>query len=213
MFRTVILSAFLLLNLNMFGQTVKINYLEAMETDIPSQLSIRLDQKTYLKMVVSSDFASKEEVALTHYKCQDGIVSKTDLSDFPIQTSISLDKGKDSLVVEVMMQQVQDSVSIAFAINGKVRDLAIPRNYVIPFKDGGQQRYMLMETIIDTPVTLEDEIPLFAVTSGITQRLQYGEMKLFGQDYCGLRDKHSHPEIWHTVDGVQNYSFYTISFK
>ena len=213
MFRTFTITAFLLLNLNLFGQTVKINYSEALEIDSPSKLSIRLDQKTYLKMVVSSDFASKEEVALTHYKCQDGIVSKTDLSDFPIQTSISLDEGKDSLVVEVMMRQVQDSVSIAFAINGKVRDLAIPRNYVIPYKDGGRQQYILMETILDTPVTIEDEIPLFAVTSGITQRLQYGEMKLFGQDYCGLRDKHTHPELWHTVDGVQNYSFYTISFK
>ena len=213
MFRTFTITAFLLLNLNLFGQTVKINYSEALEIDSPSKLSIRLDQKTYLKMVVSSDFSSKEEVALTHYKCQDGVVSKTDLSGFPIQTSISLDEGKDSLVVEVMMRQVQDSVSIAFAINGKVRDLAIPRNYVIPYKDGGRQQYILMETILDTPVTIEDEIPLFAVTSGITQRLQYGEMKLFGQDYCGLRDKHTHPELWHTVDGVQNYSFYTISFK
>lgn len=186
MLRILTTSLFLIINAIAFGQVVKISYSEIMETDTPTQLSIQLDQKTYLKIVARADFSAKKEFVLSHYKCQDGVVSKTDLSNLPIEPSVSLN-GRDSLALELMMQQVKDSVCIAFAIDGKPYDLVIPRNYVVPFQDGGQQRYLLMETILDTPVTIEDEISLFAVSSGITQRIQLGENKMLLQDFCGIR--------------------------
>lgn len=212
MFRFLVISIFVLFSVNVFGQAVKLNYSEQIGTDTPTKLSIALDQKFYLRIVANSDFSSKKEIVLTHYKCHNGVITKTDLSDFPVNLSVGL-SNKDSLVVEVMMQQVNDSVSLAFAFDGKVRDLAIPRNYVIPSKDGEKPRYILMETILDSAVTIEDEIPIFAVTSGIIKSLQFGETKIYGQDLCGLRDKHIHPDVWHTVEGVQDYTFYTIMFK
>lgn len=68
------ITALLLVNLTLSGQTVKISYSEKMETDTPTLLSMELDQKTYLKAVIQGDFSSKKSFALTHYKCQDGVV-------------------------------------------------------------------------------------------------------------------------------------------
>ena len=207
------ITALLLVNLTLSGQTVKISYSEKMETDTPTLLSMELDQKTYLKAVIQGDFSSKKSFALTHYKCQDGVVQKTELPIPSYMSSMDLTPGADSLVIEVMMQQLQDSVRIAFAIDGKPRSLMIPRNYKIPFTDADKEAYILMETYLDTPVSVEEEIPLVAVTSGICKVTQMGELRMFGQEYCELRDKHLHPKEWCTIEGVRNYTFYTIAFR
>lgn len=211
--KQLFLAALLLLNFNMYGQTVKISYSENPETDTPTQLAMELDQKTYLKAVIQADFSTKKKYALTHYKCQDGIVTKTELPIPLALSSMALKEGADSLVIEVMMQQLQDSVKLAFAIDGKPRSLMIPRNYKIPFPDSDQQTYILMETYLDTPVSIEDEIPLVAITSGICKIIQMGDLRMFGQEFCDLRDKHIHPKDWCTIEGVWNYAFYTISFQ
>lgn len=74
--KQLFLAALLLLNLNMYGQTVKISYSENPETDTPTQLAMELDQKTYLKAVIQADFSTKKKFALTHYKCQGGALGK-----------------------------------------------------------------------------------------------------------------------------------------
>lgn len=84
---------------------------------------------------------------------------------------------------------------------------------VIPGIDGERPQYILMETSLDTSVTTEDEIPLFAVIPGIIKSFQFGDTKIFGKALCGLRDKHIHPDVWHTIESVQDYTIYTIIFK
>ena len=194
-----------------YAQNVQIEYSERVNTDIPTQLSLKLDNKTYLKIDVQADLSSKKTAVLNLYTAKNGVVSKFDMG-IPAQMSGISIKNKEGISIEVMMKQQQDSVALSFAVDGRVMDLMIPRNYTIPFPEGRICNYIPMETYLDQTVSVNDEIPLFAITGGICGAMDFMGTPMFTQDYCGLRDKHLHPKEWVNIDDVHNYCFYTIEF-
>ena len=194
-----------------FAQNVQIEYSEKINTDVPTQLSLKLDNKTYLKIDVQADLSSKKTAVFNLYTAKNGVVSKFDMG-IPAQLSGISIKNKEGISIEVMMKQQQDSVALSFAVDGRVMDLMIPRNYTIPFPEGRICNYIPMETYLDQPISINDEIPIFAVTGGICGAMDFMGTPMYTQDYCGLRDKHQHPKEWVNVDGVHDYCFYTIVF-
>ena len=194
-----------------YAQNVQIEYSERVNTDIPTQLSLKLDNKTYLKIDVQADLSSKKTAVFNLYTAKNGVVSKFDMG-IPAQMSGISIKNKEGMTIEVMMKQQQDSVALSFAVDGRVMDLMIPRNYTIPFPEGRICNYIPMETYLDQTVSVNDEIPIFAVTGGICGAMDFMGTPMFTQDYCGLRDKHLHPKEWVNIDDVHNYCFYTIEF-
>lgn len=209
--RIILLFPLLLLTALSYAQKVQIEYSEKVNTDIPTQLSLRLDNKTYLKIDVQADLSSKKTAIFNFYTAKDGVVSKFDLGIPDLMSGISI-PDKDGMSIEVMMKQQQDSVVLAFAVNGKTMDLMVPRNFAILFPEGQSCNYIPMETYVDQTLSINDEIPLFAVTGGICCTLDYMGAPMSIQDYCGLRDKHQHPKEWVNIDGVHDYCFYTIQF-
>ena len=194
-----------------YAQNVQIEYSERVNTDIPTQLSLKLDNKTYLKIDVQADLSSKKTAVFNFYTAKNGVVTKFDMG-IPTQMSGISIKNKEGISIEVMMKQQQDSVALSFAVDGRVMDLMIPRNYTIPFPEGRICNYIPMETYLDQTVSVNDEIPLFAITGGICGAMDFMGTPMFTQDYCGLRDKHLHPKEWVNIDDVHNYCFYTIEF-
>lgn len=195
-----------------YAQKATVCYSQVITSDVPTLLSLSLDNKSYLKISISSDFSAKKNVFLNCYNCLDGEITKTDIG-LP-EDMCSFCGSNDSLLnIEVMMKQVTDSVSLAFAIDGKIKELWIPRNYVIPSLHSGKVQYILMETISDDEQEIDDEIPVFAITSGICRFFGHNGMTAVSQDFCGLRDMHISPREWNKIEGVGNYTFYTISFK
>ena len=194
-----------------YAQNVQIEYSERVNTDIPTQLSLKLDNKTYLKIDVQADLSSKKIAVFNFYTAKNGVVTKFDMG-IPAQMSGISIKNKEGISIEVMMKQQQDSVALSFAVDGRVMDLMIPRNYTIPFPEGRICNYIPMETYLDQPISINDEIPIFAVTGGICGAMDFMGTPMFTQDYCGLRDKHLHPKEWVNIDCVYNYCFYTIEF-
>ena len=172
-----------------FAQNVQIEYSEKINTDVPTQLSLKLDNKTYLKIDVQADLSSKKTAVFNFYTAKNGVVSKFDMG-IPVQMSGISIKNKEGISIEVM----------------------IPRNYTIPFPEGRICNYIPMETYLDQTVSVNDEIPIFAVTGGICGAMDFMGTPMFTQDYCGLRDKHLHPKEWVNIDDVHSYCFYTIEF-
>ena len=195
-----------------YAQNVQIEYSESVNTDIPTQLSLKLDKKTYLKIDVQADLSSKKTAVFNFYTAKNGVVTKFDMG-IPAQMSGISIKNKEGMSIEVMMKQQQDSVALSFAVDSRVIDLMIPRNYSISFPEGRTCNYIPMETYVDQAFTINDEIPLFAVTGGICGTLDFMGTRMSTQDYCGLRDKHQHPEEWVNIDDVHDYCFYTIEFR
>ena len=193
------------------AQNVQIGYSEKINTDTPTQLSLKLDNKTYLKIDIHADLSSKQTAIFNLYTAKDGVVTKFDMG-IPVQMSGISIKNKEEMSIEVMMKQQQDSVALSFAVDGRVMDLMLPRNYAIPFPEGRTCSYIPMETYVDQTLTVNDEIPLFAVTGGICGTLDFMGKPVIMQDFCGLRDKHQHPEEWVNIDDVHDYCFYTIEF-
>lgn len=194
-----------------YAQNVQIEYSERVNTDIPTQLSLKLDNKTYLKIDVQADLSSKKTAVFNLYTAKNGVVSKFDMG-IPAQMSGISIKNKEVISIEVMMKQQQDSVALSFAVDGRVMDLMIPRNYTIPFPEGRTCNYIPMETYWDQAIDVNDEIPIFAVTGGICGAMDFMGTPMFTQDYCGLRDKHQHPKEWVNIENVFDYCFYTIEF-
>ena len=194
-----------------YAQNVQIEYSESVNTDIPTQLSLKLDKKTYLKIDVQADLSSKKTAVFNFYTAKNGVVTKFDMG-IPAQMSGISIKNKEGISIEVMMKQQQDSIALSFAVDGRVMDLMIPRNYTIPFPEGRICNYIPMETYLDQPISINDEIPIFAVTGGICGAMDFMGTPMFTQDYCGLRDKHQHPKEWVNIENVFDYCFYTIEF-
>ena len=194
-----------------YAQNVQIEYSERVNTDIPTQLSLKLDNKTYLKIDVQADLSSKKTAVFNFYTAKNGVVTKFDMG-IPAQMSGISIKNKEGISIEVMMKQQQDSVALSFAVDGRVMDQMIPRNYTIPFPEGRICNYIPMETYLDQTVSVNDEIPIFAVTGGICGAMDFMGTPMYTQDYCGLRDKHQHPEEWVNIENVFDYCFYTIEF-
>ena len=194
-----------------FAQNVQIEYSESVNTDIPTQLSLKLDKKTYLKIDVQADLSSKKTAVFNFYTAKNGVVTKFDMG-IPAQMSGISIKNKEGISIEVMMKQQQDSIALSFAVDGRVMDLMIPRNYTIPFPEGRICNYIPMETYLDQPISINDEIPIFAVTGGICGAMDFMGTPMFTLDYCGLRDKHQHPKEWVNIENVFDYCFYTIEF-
>ena len=194
-----------------YAQNVQVDYSEKINADVPTQLSLKLDNKTYLKIDVQADLSSKKTAVFNLYTAKNGVVSKFDMG-IPAQMSGISIKNKEGISIEVMMKQQQDSVALSFAVDGRVMDLMIPRNYIIPFPEGRTCNYIPMETYLDQAIDVNDEIPIFAVTGGICGAMDFMGTPMFTQDYCGLRDKHLHPKEWVNIDDVHNYCFYTIEF-
>ena len=193
------------------AQSIHLEYSEELSTDIPTQLSSKLDNKTYLKIDVQADLSSKKTAVFNFYTAKNGVVTKFDMG-IPTQMSGISIKNKEGISIEVMMKQQQDSVALSFAVDGRVMDLMIPRNYTISFPEGRTCNYIPMETYLDQTVSVNDEIPLFAITGGICGTVDFMGMSMLTQDYCGLRDKHQHPKEWVNIDDVYDYCFYTIEF-
>lgn len=193
------------------AQSIHLEYSEELSTDIPTQLSLKLDNKTYLKIDVQADLSSKKTAVFNFYTAKNGVVTKFDMG-IPTQMSGISIKNKEGISIEVMMKQQQDSVALSFAVDGRVMDLMIPRNYTISFPEGSTCNYIPMETYLDQTVSVNDEIPLFAITGGICGTVDFMGMSMLTQDYCGLRDKHQHPKEWVNIDDVYDYCFYTIEF-
>ena len=194
-----------------YAQNVQIEYSESVNTDIPTQLSLKLDKKTYLKIDVQADLSSKKTAVFNLYTAKNGVVSKFDMG-IPAQMSGISIKNKEGMSIEVMMKQQQDSVALSFAVDSRVIDLMIPRNYSISFPEGRTCNYIPMETYLNQTMDVNDEIPIFAVTGGICGAMDFMGTPMFTQDYCGLRDKHLHPKEWVNIDDVHSYCFYTIEF-
>ena len=194
-----------------FAQNVQIEYSEKINSDVPTQLSLKLDNKTYLKIDVQADLSSKKTAVFNLYTAKNGVVSKFDMG-IPAQMSGISIKNKEGISIEVMMKQQQDSVALSFAVDGRVMDLMIPRNYTIPFPEGRICNYIPMETYLDQPISINDEIPIFAVTGGICGAMDFMGTPMYTQDYCGLRDKHQHPKEWVNIENVFDYCFYTMEF-
>ena len=194
-----------------FAQTVYVEYSEKINTDVPTQLSLKLDNKTYLKIDVEADLSSKKTAVFNFYTAKNGVVTKFDMG-IPAQMSGISIKNKEGMSIEVMMKQQQDSVALSFAVDGRVIDLMIPRNYKISFPEGRTCSYIPMETYLDQTMDVNDEIPIFAVTGGICGAMDFMGTPMFTQDYCGLRDKHQHPKEWVNIENVFDYCFYTIEF-
>ena len=212
MYKSILFIALLMvLVMPTYAQNVQIEYSERVNTDIPTQLSLKLDNKTYLKIDVQADLSSKKTAVFNFYTAKNGVVTKFDMG-IPAQMSGISIKNKEGISIEVMMKQQQDSVALSFAVDGRVMDLMIPRNYTIPFPEGRICNYIPMETYLDQPISINDEIPIFAVTGGICGAMDFMGTPMFTQDYCGLRDKHLHPKEWVNIDAVHNYCFYTIEF-
>ena len=212
MYKSILFIALLMvLVMPTYAQNVQIEYSERVNTDIPTQLSLKLDNKTYLKIDVQADLSSKKTAVFNFYTAKNGVVTKFDMG-IPAQMSGISIKNKEGISIEVMMKQQQDSVALSFAVDGRVMDLMIPRNYTIPFPEGRICNYIPMETYLDQPISINDEIPIFAVTGGICGAMDFMGTPMFTQDYCGLRDKHLHPKEWVNIDDVHNYCFYTIEF-
>lgn len=193
------------------AQNVQVDYSEKINADVPTQLSLKLDNKTYLKIDVQADLSSKKTAVFNLYTAKNGLVSKFDMG-IPAQMSGISIKNKEGISIEVMMKQQQDSVALSFAVDGRVIDLMIPRNYTIPFPEGRTCNYIPMETYLDQAMDVNDEIPIFAVTGGICGAMDFMGTPMFTQDYCGLRDKHQHPKDWVNIENVFDYCFYTIEF-
>ena len=193
------------------AQSIHLEYSEELSTDIPTQLSLKLDNKTYLKIDVQADLSSKKTAVFNFYTAKNGVVTKFDMG-IPTQMSGISVKNKEGMSIEVMMKQQQDSVALSFAVDGRVIDLMIPRNYKISFPEGRTCSYIPMETYLDQTMDVNDEIPIFAVTGGICGAMDFMGTPMFTQDYCGLRDKHQHPKEWVNIENVFDYCFYTIEF-
>lgn len=209
--KSLITFILLFLTVITYAQKASVNYSEEIVSDIPSLLSLSLDNKSYLKITISSDFSAKKKAYLNCYRCFDGKVSRIDMGIPEDMTSFSI-SNDGLLIIEVMMKQVTDSVSLAFAVDGKIKELLIPRNYVIPSLESSNLQYILMETISDDEQVIDDEIPIFAVTAGICNYIEFNGMTARSQDFCGLRDMHKNPKTWNKIKGVGNYTFYTIKF-
>ena len=194
-----------------FAQNVQVDYSEKINADLPTQLSLKLDNKTYLKIDVQADLSSKKTAVFNFYTAKNGVVTKFDMA-IPAQMSGISIKNKEGMSIEVMMKQQQDSVALSFAVDGRVIDLMIPRNYKISFSEGRTCSYIPMETYLDQTMDVNDEIPIFAVTGGICGAMDFMGTPMFTQDYCGLRDKHQHPKDWVNIENVFDYCFYTIEF-
>lgn len=194
-----------------FAQNVQVDYSEKINADLPTQLSLKLDNKTYLKIDVQADLSSKKTAVFNFYTAKNGVVTKFDMG-IPAQMSGISIKNKEGMSIEVMMKQQQDSVALSFAVDGRVIDLMIPRNYKISFPEGRTCSYIPMETYLDQTMDVNDEIPIFAVTGGICGAMDFMGTPMFTQDYCGLRDKHLHPKEWVNIENVFDYCFYTIEF-
>ena len=194
-----------------FAQNVQVDYSEKINADLPTQLSLKLDNKTYLKIDVQADLSSKKTAVFNFYTAKNGVVTKFDMG-IPAQMSGISIKNKEGISIEVMMKQQQDSVALSFAVDGRVIDLMIPRNYKISFPEGRTCSYIPMETYLDQTMDVNDEIPIFAVTGGICGAMDFMGTPMFTQDYCGLRDKHQHPKEWVNIENVFDYCFYTIEF-
>ena len=194
-----------------FAQNVQVDYSEKINADLPTQLSLKLDNKTYLKIDVQADLSSKKTAVFNFYTAKNGVVTKFDMG-IPAQMSGISIKNKEGMYIEVMMKQQQDSVALSFAVDGRVIDLMIPRNYKISFPEGRKCSYIPMETYLDQTMDVNDEIPIFAVTGGICGAMDFMGTPMFTQDYCGLRDKHQHPKEWVNIENVFDYCFYTIEF-
>ena len=194
-----------------FAQNVQVDYSEKINADLPTQLSLKLDNKTYLKIDVQADLSSKKTAVFNFYTAKNGVVTKFDMA-IPAQMSGISIKNKEGMSIEVMMKQQQDSVALSFAVDGRVIDLMIPRNYKISFPEGRTCSYIPMETYLDQTMDVNDEIPIFAVTGGICGAMDFMGTPMFTQDYCGLRDKHHHPKEWVNIENVFDYCFYTIEF-
>ena len=69
-----------------FAQTVHIEYSEKINTDVPTHLSLKQDNKTYLKIDVEADLSSKKTAIFNFYTATDGVVSKFDMG-IPVQMS------------------------------------------------------------------------------------------------------------------------------
>ena len=194
-----------------FAQNVQVDYSEKINADLPTQLSLKLDNKTYLKIDVQADLSSKKTAVFNFYTAKNGVVTKFDMG-IPAQMSGISIKNKEGMYIEVMMKQQQDSVALSFAVDGRVIDLMIPMNYKISFPEGRTCSYIPMETYLDQTMDVNDEIPIFAVTGGICGAMDFMGTPMFTQDYCGLRDKHLHPKDWVNIENVFDYCFYTIEF-
>ena len=194
-----------------FAQNVQVDYSEKINEDVLTQLSLKLDNKTYLKIDVQADLSSKKTAVFNFYTAKNGVVTKFDMG-IPAQMSGISIKNKEGMSIEVMMKQQQDSVALSFAVDGRVIDLMIPRNYKISFPEGRTCSYIPMETYLDQTMDVNDEIPIFAVTGGICGAMDFMGTPMFTQDYCGLRDKHQHPKEWVNIENVFDYCFYTIEF-
>lgn len=194
-----------------YAQNVQVDYSEKINADVPTQLSLKLDNKTYLKIDVQADLSSKKTAVFNFYTAKNGVVTKFDMG-IPAQMSGISIKNKEGMSIEVMMKQQQDSVALSFAADGRVIDLMIPRNYKISFPEGRTCSYIPMETYLDQTMDVNDEIPIFAVTGGICGAMDFMGTPMFTQDYCGLRNKHQHPKEWVNIDDVHDYCFYTIEF-
>ena len=69
-----------------FAQNVQVDYSEKINADLPTQLSLKLDNKTYLKIDVQADLSSKKTAVFNFYTAKNGVVTKFDMA-IPAQMS------------------------------------------------------------------------------------------------------------------------------
>ena len=83
----------------MVAQNVHVDYSEKINTDVPTQLSLKLDNKTYLKIDVKADLSSQKTVVFNCYTAKGGVVvGIVDQFKVPIKF-IGIGEGIDDLKV------------------------------------------------------------------------------------------------------------------
>ena len=77
-------------------KNVQVDYSEKINADVPTQLSLKLDNKTYLKIDVQADLSSKKTAVFNFYTAKNGVVTKFDMG-IPAQMSGISIKNKEGV--------------------------------------------------------------------------------------------------------------------
>ena len=148
---------------------------------------------------IIGDFSGMEKATLMRYERRDGILSSEEIPNIfiPISDTVTFFAfAPEKASEEVELGILADGGRMAFSSFAPEHS-----------------SYILMETQLHMPLSIDDEIPIIGYTSGIAQKVNINGMVFDGIDYCGLRDAHTHPAEWYEKHQIDNYTYYTVRFE
>lgn len=217
----LLIAASSLLCANADAQKVTVEQYPYIE-NAPVRMMATLSGLSYTKTTIKSDFTKKNKAVFKCYECVDGILNERKqemIVQVPGYSEFLFDT-KDSVVIEAMLKKDGERNTIEMALNGNAGNFvfAIPLCFELPFGDVEREVFdknsfnprILMDIEMGGDMTLDDEIPIFAITCGIPHS---GDGEHYGFSYCELRGTGVHPKDWKDIKGIQNYVYYTVKFK